>query len=411
MPAVPHPDDEARAPVSDTLTDLGRRALLPAGLRDVLPPGADNEARLIEVMVARTATHGYERVKPPLIEFETSLMEGPGAALSSRVFRLMDPVSQRMMGVRADMTVQVARIASTRLKNVPRPLRLCYAGEVLHTIAEQVSPEREMVQVGAELIGSPTAEADAEIILVGIEALRAAGVERLSLDLLVPPLVPAVLAGLDMPAGELARLRAAIDRKDTAAVEALGGPVAPVLTRLLAATGRKDAALAALSGIDLPAEARAALDRLTHVADLVAAAEPKLAITLDPVENRGFEYHTGIAFSLFVRGVRAEVGRGGRYRPNGDPNETATGFTLYMEKLLQALPAPQRREAVFVPHGTPRGAAAALRADGRVTVQGLEPVADVAAEARRQRCAAVWKDGKVIALAESKDSGAPEDKA
>lgn len=396
--------------MSDTLTDLGRRALLPAGLRDVLSPNADNEARLIEVMVARTATHGYERVKPPLIEFETSLMEGPGAALSSRVFRLMDPMSQRMMGVRADMTVQVARIASTRLKNVPRPLRLCYAGEVLHTTAEQVSPEREMVQVGAELIGSATAEADAEIILVGIEALRAAGVERLSLDLLVPTLVPAVLAGLDLQAAEAAGLRAAIDRKDIAAVEALGGPVAPVLTRLLAATGPKDAALAALAGIDLPAEARAGLDRLTHVADLVAAAEPRLAITLDPVENRGFEYHTGIAFSLFVRGVRAEVGRGGRYRPNGDPNETATGFTLYMEKVLQALPAPQRRSAVFVPHGTPREAAAGLRADGKVTVQGLEPVADVVAEARRQRCAEVWRDGTIIALGETKNPGASEDR-
>lgn len=395
--------------MSDTLTDLGRRALLPAGLRDVLPPAAGNEARLIELMVARATAHGYERVKPPLIEFEASLLEGPGAALASRVFRLMDPMSQRMMGVRADMTVQVARIASTRLKNVPRPLRLCYAGEVLHTTGDQLSPEREMVQVGAELIGSATAEADAEIVLVGVEALRAAGVGRLSLDLMVPPLVPTVLAELDLPAAELARLRAAIDRKDIAAVEAHGGPLAPVLTQLLAATGPKDTALAALAGIALPAEARAALDRLAHVADLVAAAEPGLAITLDPVENRGFEYHTGIAFSLFARGVRGEVGRGGRYRPNGDPDETATGFTLYMEKVLQALPQPARREAVFLPHGAPRPAAAALRAEGRVTVQGLEPVTDIEAEARRQRCTAVWRDGKVIALG-AEGAGASEDK-
>lgn len=197
--------------MSDTLTDLGRRALLPAGLRDVLPPNAGNEARLIELMVACAVAHGYERVKPPLIEFETSLLEGPGAALSSRVFRLMDPMSQRMMGVRADMTVQVARIASTRLKNVARPLRLCYSGEVLHTTADQLSPEREMVQVGAELIGSPTAEADAEIVLVGLEALRAAGVGRLSLDLMVPTLVPSVLAELDLlgvaPAGQGASLK------------------------------------------------------------------------------------------------------------------------------------------------------------------------------------------------------------
>src|SRR3546814_7743989 len=195
MPAVPRPDDEAREPVSDPLPVLGRRGLLPAGLRDVLPPNAGNEARLVELMVARAAAHGYERVKPPLIEFETSLMEGPGAALSSRVFRLMDPMSQRMMGVRADMTVQVARIASTRLKNVQRPLRLCYAGTVLHTTADQISPEREMVQVGAELIGSPTAEAAAEIILLGLEALRAAGLGRQSLDLMVPTLVPSGLAG------------------------------------------------------------------------------------------------------------------------------------------------------------------------------------------------------------------------
>ncbi|EDP64737.1 ATP phosphoribosyltransferase involved in histidine biosynthesis [alpha proteobacterium BAL199] len=389
--------------MSDTLTELGRRALLPAGLRDILPPSAGNEARLIELLVARTVAHGYERVKPPLIEFETSLLEGPGAATSDRVFRLMDPMSQRMMGVRADMTVQVARIASTRLKNAPRPLRLCYSGEVLRTVADQLNPEREMVQVGAELIGSATAEADAEIILVGIETLRSAGVKGLSVDLMVPPLVPAVLAEVVLPSSDLARLRAAIDRKDIAAVEALGGAVAPVLTRLLAATGPKDAALSALAGIDLPDDARAALDRLTHVVDLVAAAEPELAITLDPVENRGFEYHTGIAFSLFARGVRGEMGRGGRYRPNGDPTETATGFTLYMEMVLQALPAPAKREAVYAPYGTPRESTAALRAAGRVTVQGLEPVNDIDAEARRQRCTSVWRDGKVIALGASED--------
>lgn len=397
--------------MSDTLTDLGRRALLPAGLRDILPPNAANEARLIERLVACTVAHGYERVKPPLIEFETSLMEGPGAALSSRVFRLMDPMSQRMMGVRADMTVQVARIASTRLKNVPRPVRLCYSGEVLHTTADQISADREKVQVGAELIGSATAEADAEIILVAVEALRAAGVQRLSLDLMVPPLVLAVLAEIDLPDAELAALKAAIDRKDIAAVEAHGHAQAPVLSRLLAAAGPKDEALAALAGIDLPDEARQALDRLTHVVDLVSAAEPDLAVTLDPVENRGFEYHTGIAFSLFARGVRGEIGRGGRYRPNGDPNETATGFTLYIEKVQQALPAPVRPETVFVPHGAPRDAAAALRAAGRVTVQGLEPVADVEAEARRQRCTAIWRDGTVIALGESYKTGASEEKA
>lgn len=383
----------------DPVLDPAQTALLPAGFRDILAPNAANEARLIDRMMATAMSHGYLRVKPPLIEFETSLLQGPGAATAERVFRLMDPISQRMMGLRADMTAQAARIATTRLKNAPRPVRLCYAGEVLRTTANQLNPEREVVQVGAELIGSPTAEADAEIILVAIETLRAVGVGRMSLDLMVPTLVPAVLATLDLPAKTLSALRQAIDRKDVAAVEDLAGDGSAILVGLLEATGPRDAAMTALATLDLPADAREALDRLTAVVDLVTAVETDLSITLDPAENRGFEYHTGIAFSLFARGVRAEMGRGGRYRPNDNPMGTATGFTLYLERVLQALPDPKRPQTVFVPHGTPRAEAVALRADGRVTVSGLEPADDDEAEARRMGCAFILRDGQVAALA------------
>ncbi|WP_281685012.1 ATP phosphoribosyltransferase regulatory subunit [Thalassobaculum salexigens] len=382
----------------DPVLDPALTALLPAGFRDILAPNAANEARLIDAMMSTATGHGYLRVKPPLIEFETSLLQGPGAATAERVFRLMDPISQRMMGLRADMTAQAARIATTRLKNAPRPVRLCYAGEVLRTTANQLNPEREVVQVGAELIGSPTAEADAEIILVAIEALRAVGVERISLDLMVPTLVPSVLAKLGLPAKPLSALRQAIDRKDVAAVEEIAGDGAAVLVGLLEAAGPRTEAMQALSRLDLPGDAREALDRLTEVVELVTAVEPDLSITLDPAENRGFEYHTGIAFSLFARGVRAEMGRGGRYRPNHDPEGTATGFTLYLERVLQALQDPKKPQTVFVPHGTPRDQAAALRRDGRITVAGLTPADDAEAEARRMGCTFILRDGQVAAL-------------
>lgn len=382
----------------DPVLDPAQTALLPAGFRDILAPNAANEARLIDAMMSTAIGHGYLRVKPPLIEFETSLLQGPGAATAERVFRLMDPISQRMMGVRADMTAQAARIATTRLKNAPRPVRLCYAGEVLRTSANQLNPEREVVQVGAELIGSPTAEADAEIILVAIETLRAVGVQRMSLDLMVPTLVPAVLGQLDLPRETVAALRQAIDRKDVAAVEEVAGESAAVLVGLLDAAGPRDAAMDALAALDLPDAARAALDRLTEVVELVTAVEPDLSVTLDPAENRGFEYHTGIAFSLFARGVRAEMGRGGRYQPNHDPQGTATGFTLYLERVLQALPDPRRPETVFVPHGAPRDQAAALRREGHITVAGLTPADDADAEARRMGCTHILRDGNVSTL-------------
>ncbi len=165
-------------------------ALLPAGLRDLLPPDAEAEARAVEALMGVFAAHGYQRVKPPLLEFEDSLLAGSGAAVSEQTFRLMDPDSQRMMGLRADTTPQVARIATTRLAGAPRPLRLSYAGQCLRMRGSQLDPDRQVAQAGIELIGFDGPHADAEMVLVGAEALAAVGLGRPSFDLTLPTLSP-----------------------------------------------------------------------------------------------------------------------------------------------------------------------------------------------------------------------------
>src|SRR5271166_6665759 len=226
---------------------LNHPALLPAGLRDLLPPEAEAEAEAVERLMETFARHGYERVKPPLLEFEEGLFAGSGAAVADQTFRLMDPESQRMMGLRADTTPQVARIATTRLAGQARPLRLSYAGQCLHVRGSQLNPDRQLAQAGIELIGSDSPGADAEIVLVGAEALAAIGLTRVSFDLTLPPLVEKLMdeAGIE-PAhrGPLAR---ALDRKDAAAVGAHGGPIAKTLTDLLLAAGAADRALSALT--------------------------------------------------------------------------------------------------------------------------------------------------------------------
>src|SRR5215469_3467560 len=171
-------------------------ALLPAGLQDVLPPEATHEAAVVERLMESFALHAYERVKPPLVEFEESLLSGPGVAMSTLSFRLMDPVSQRMMALRADMTLQAARIAATRLSRQPRPLRLSYAGEVLRVKGSNLRPERQFGQAGVELIGAASSEGDVEVILLAVEALAMLGVAQLSVDLNLSSLVPAVISGL-----------------------------------------------------------------------------------------------------------------------------------------------------------------------------------------------------------------------
>src|SRR5690349_11064529 len=227
-------------------------ALLPAGLRDLLPPDAETEAASVETLMNVFASFGYQRVKPPLLEFEDSLLAGSGAAVAEQTFRLMDPDSQRMMGLRADTTPQVARIATTRLAGAPRPLRLSYAGQCLRVRGNQLAPDRQVTQAGIELIGHDSPEADAETVLVAAEAVAAVGLTRASFDLTLPMLVPSLLddAGITGPARvSLAR---ALDRKDAAAVARHGGVLAPVLTDLLMAAGPADRALAALADAKLP---------------------------------------------------------------------------------------------------------------------------------------------------------------
>jgi ATP phosphoribosyltransferase regulatory subunit len=388
--------------MTEMTTDKG---LLPAGLPDLLPPDAAHEAAIVERLMSEFALHGYERVKPPVIEFEATLLEGPGRAMAKQSFRLMDPVSQAMLAVRTDITLQVVRIAMTRLRNQARPLRLSYAGQVLRTRGTHLRPERQFGQVGVELIGALRPEADAEVVLLAAESLGKAGVRGLSVDLNVPTLVPSVLAALEVSEDRAALLRAALDRKDVAGVAEVGGESADLLIELMSASGPAERAVARLASLALPEEAEADRRRLAEVVRLVREAAPGLMLTVDPVEHRGFEYQTGISFTLFARGVRGELGRGGRFRAGGDvaspaaraqrTGEPSTGFTLYLDTILRAVPGPEPARRLYLPHGTARAEAARRRAEGWITVSGLEPVADQAAEAARLGCTHMLLDDAI----------------
>jgi ATP phosphoribosyltransferase regulatory subunit len=371
-------------------------ALLPTGLSDLLPPDAAFEAAVVDRLTALFASQGYERIKPPLIEFETSLLAGAGAAMAEHTFRLMDPISQRMMGLRADMTPQVARIAATRLKNVPRPLRLSYAGQVLRVKGTELKPARQLGQAGIELIGADGPAADAEVILLAAETLSALGVESLTVDLNLPTLVPAAAQALGFRKTAIRSLVQALDRKDAAAVAGPAGRHAVLFQGLIGAAGPARRALAAWQRLALPAEAAEERRRLGEVVAHLLRAMPKLHLTIDPAEHRGFEYYNGVGFSLFARRARNELGRGGRY-VSGE-GEPSTGFSLYLDSLIQALPAPDRTRRILLPLGTARREAAALRREGWITIGALSAAADMMEEARRLHCTHLWQGGRTRSI-------------
>ncbi|MDA5194926.1 ATP phosphoribosyltransferase regulatory subunit [Govanella unica] len=383
------------------MADYSERALLPEGFHDDLPPEAEGEASVIAALLARFQAYGYGRVAPPLVEFEDSLLAGSGKTQSRQMFRLMDPVSQRMMGIRTDMTIQVARIAATRLAASPRPLRLCYAGQVLLVKGGQIRSERQFGQAGVELIGVGSIEADAEVLLLAADALRAVGVQGLSADLTVPSLVPVLAAELGLPDVAAGQIRAALNAKDIGQLQSIEGRAGEIFRGLLAASGEADAALRALQELQLPAQAAAIVAELQGLVTRVQALSPDLVLTIDPGEFRGFEYKAGIAFTLFAAKGRGELGRGGRYeitRADTGAAEAATGVSLYLDSLMRVATAPDMAAKLYVPHGTAVTLLAGLQDQGYRTVRGLAPEADVRAAARHLGCGYIYADERITLL-------------
>ncbi len=350
--------------------------LLPEGLRDRLPPQAQALASLLRTLTGVCGAHGYERVAPPLVEYEASLSG------NRELLRFTDPVSQHTLALRSDITGQVGRIAVTRLAAAARPLRLMYAGPVLRVRGDQLSPERERTQAGAELIGSDSPAAAAELLGIAIEALGAAGMTGLSVDLTMPTLVADLAAaGWSLGRASLAQVQALLDGKDVGALQALG---ADAFVPLIAAAGPVNMALPALRQLDLPGAVHQRLDAI----GALAAGLEGVAVTLDPTELHGFEYQTWLGFSLFGAGLMAEVGRGGAYRiAHADGHsEAAVGFSLYVDGLVDLGLGQEAQRRVLLPLGTPASVGAALRREGWITVAAL---AEDTAPAQLN-CSHVW---------------------
>ena len=345
-------------------------ALLPEGFRDRLPPFADAAARFEDAVLGVARSYGYERVDPPLAEFEAGLAGRLGGDGARAAVRFVDPVSQRGLAIRPDITAQVGRIAATRMAANPRPVRLSYAGPVLRLRAAALDPARERRQVGCELIGRDSVEAAREVVAVAVAALAAAGVTGVSVDFTLPDLVD-TLAAETVSQDHVADLRALLDAKDAGGVAAL----APDYLPLIEAAGPFDHALARLRAFDRDGALASRLDGLAAIADGLDAR-----LTLDPTERHGFEYQSWFGFSLFVDGVASEVGRGGTYliHREGEDSEPATGFSLYPDAILPTVAGQRRR--LFLPIGTDPAAAARLRAEGWVAVAALDPNDSAAAQ-------------------------------
>ncbi|QYJ08075.1 ATP phosphoribosyltransferase regulatory subunit [Qipengyuania flava] len=341
--------------------------LLPVGLEDALPQRALAITQAMRAVLDAMDGHGYDRVRPPLVEFERSLAGRMDGVATRRMVRFTDPQSLRTLALRSDMTVQVGRIAATVMSEAPRPLRLCYAGDVALLSADQLDPARQRLQLGAELVGADSVAAASEVVSVAIDALKAAGAANISVDFTLPDLVD-TLAEEAMPldAEKREAVRRELDTKDAGGLRDAGGEA---YLPLLYATGDFAKAIDTLAAIDAGGALASRIEGLRAIA---AAIGDRARVTLDPTERHGFEYQSWFGFTLYGEGARGALGRGGTYTIRGS-EEAATGFSLYMDPLLDALGCAtgDAAQKLFLPLGHDRDAAARLRAIGWRTVAAI----------------------------------------
>lgn len=347
--------------------------VLPDHIADVLPSEARHIEEIRRDLLDMARCYGYELVMPPLLEHLESLLSGTGEAMDLHTFKLVDQLSGRTMGLRADSTPQVARI-DAHLLNRPGVTRLCYCGPVLHTRPAVPHATREPLQFGAEIYGHSGLEADLEILTLALDALKAAQVGALTVDLADARIVTALLKASGLDVAQQAQVHAALASKDRSELVVLVQGCAPEVAQgLLALVDLYgDAAVLArarqvLPGLPGIAEA---LDHLQWLAGHLDGVR----VSFDLADLRGYAYYTGARFSVFAAGASDALARGGRYDEVGSifgRKRPAVGFSLDVKVLAIAAAVRPLRAAVRAPWGEApalRAAIAQLRQQGETVV-------------------------------------------
>lgn len=359
-------------PLTSTMPAWSSTWQLPDQIADVLPSQARHIEELRRLFLDAAQSYGYELVMPPLLEHLESLLTGTGEALDLQTFKLVDQISGRTLGLRADTTPQVARI-DAHLLNRNGVARLCYCGPVLHTRAEGPHATREPLQFGAEIYGHSGLEADLEVQLLALAGLSTAGIHGLSVDMADVRIVDGLLQGAELSPHMLGLIHAALSAKDASELESLlcsaGDGVSAAartgLKALLQLYGDEkvlDEAQKALSPFTCAQTSLQDLKWLAQQARTAQAGGVGLNVTFDLADLRGYAYYSGIRFAIYGHG--AELARGGRYDEVGavfGRNRPAVGFSLDLKELVAALPLPAPRAAIRAPWGQDADLAAHIK--------------------------------------------------
>jgi ATP phosphoribosyltransferase regulatory subunit len=357
------------------------RWLLPENISDILPSEARKIEDLRRIFLDRFQAYGYELVMPPMLEYLDSLLTGSGQDLNLKTFKLVDQISGRTLGLRADMTPQVARI-DAHLLNRQGVTRLCYAGSILHTRAAAGSSSREQLQLGAEIYGHAGWEADLEIQALLNDVLNMSQVGEITLDMSHAGLLAAILGDFPPQSESLDALYSALQTKDLPSLNQVlkdwPSEVKSAVLALANLSGSPEKVLVqARQNLPKTAAVKAALEELERLCAAVAGLPNSPQLNLDLSDLKGYQYHSGVMFAAYVEGLPVAIARGGRYDMVGKAfgrSRPATGFSLDIMTLARMSKKDSRKNAILAPWSNDQTLSqeiAQLRSQGQVVIQLL----------------------------------------
>ena len=362
-----------------------KNQLLPEGFRDSLPELATKENRVNSTFIKLMQINGFLLVKPPLLEFESSLFFLLDDNEDANSFRVLDPISQKMMGIRSDITVQIARISCGSLVELPRPLKVCYSGEVLRVNNNSLNLSRQSTQIGSEIIGIEQNDCENEIITLMIESLNCLRIKNFFINFTMPTLISAIVKDFKLSKTDLEFVRDRFNNKNSDGLEKISKRLKIISDALIDSVGDAKLNLKKLKKIKLIKKIKIEIQSFIKIISRIIKDFPDLKILIDPLEIDESNYHTGIAFKVFSENLK-ELFSGGNYKVL---NENCIGFSGFTESLLlETVMKKKLIKKILIPKYSDPKLKKNLQKKGFFTFQAIKKLnkQQIKTEANKQEC-------------------------
>ena len=372
-----------------------KNQLLPEGFRDSLPELATKENRVNSIFIKLMQINGFLLVKPPLLEFESSLFFLLDDNEDANSFRVLDPISQKMMGIRSDITVQIARISCGSLIELPRPLKLCYSGEVLRVNNNSLNLSRQSTQIGSEIIGIEQNDCENEIISLMIESLNNLKIKNFFINFTMPTLISAIDKDFKLSKPDLEFVRERFNNKNSDGLEKVSKRLKTISDALIESVGDAKINLKKLKKINFTKNIKLEIQSFIKIIGRIIEDFPDLKILIDPSEIDESNYHTGIAFKVFSENLK-ELFSGGNYKVS---NENCIGFSGFTESLLlETLMKKELIKKILIPKYSDPELKKNLQKKGFLTFQSIKKLnkQQTKTEANKQECNYYFFDNDIF---------------